>query len=311
MLLWYQDLAERQEEYLDEARSRLKHKSRAHREERVKLVSGDQEKADEIARLQIMKRQLCEEKMLIATQTQQMIQAASEQLDQGIERLEGILQAQGEFEIAGFRKGDEVAARVQDESGDNATGHSWILCRVLDHNLDTDECDVVDADNEDNIYSTISSELVPLTTQDVPKFYKGQHVHAMFPETTSFYPAVDDWQVLSDTLSSAVAPRQDVVETLQQDNQRRAQERPLTIKERLQQSNQGTAESQHVHTLLKDMRDIKRMLNECIDADKTTRVRIRRCIPVLFFNCCVFCRRSEHRECSNWAQLYANSKTPC
>mmetsp|Transcript_31271 Transcript_31271/g.87697 ORF Transcript_31271/g.87697 Transcript_31271/m.87697 type:complete len:321 (+) Transcript_31271:92-1054(+) len=86
-----------------------------------------------------------------------------------------------------------VAARIP--GGGRKEPPQWILCSVTLYIPDKDKYQVRDEDASDNdlnakTYKVLSKHVVELCTTEKKTFEKGQSVMAMFPDTTSFYPAI-------------------------------------------------------------------------------------------------------------------------
>ena len=89
----------------------------------------------------------------------------------------------GEFEILGAPPGSEVAVRA------NLHEDEWILGRVLQFRPDIGYYDIADVDDADKNYALPESQVIVLDNQQV-KIIKGDEVLAVYPDTTSFYPAI-------------------------------------------------------------------------------------------------------------------------
>lgn len=162
------------------------------------------------------KRRKCDdlqdEKILIAEQTSEMVAGHVEQMNSELASLSAHLHATGEFESSSAaRPGDEVAIRLEDDND------AWILARVVRYKPDSAHYDVADADDDRKVYELPETRVVPLTdsggrnggvapphalapvasvlaTLDGSaggdnKISKGDEVFAVYPDTTSFYPA--------------------------------------------------------------------------------------------------------------------------
>lgn len=169
------------------------------------------------------KRRLCDdltdEKISIAEQTLQILHRHVDVVGSELSALSAHLHATGEFESSGSaRPGDEVAIRLDD-------GECWILARVVKFRAEASIYDVADADDERKIYQLPEAKVVPLSDssgrssvaaphalapvasvlssvvdKSIPgmessgpnlvKLAKGDEVFAIYPDTTSFYPAV-------------------------------------------------------------------------------------------------------------------------
>lgn len=161
------------------------------------------------------KRRRCDdlqdEKILIAEQTTESVLVHIETMNAELASLSAHLHATGEFESSGAaRPGDEVAVRLDDHDKD-----AWILARVVRYKPESASYDVADADDDRKVYELSEMRVVPLTdsagrggvapphalspvtsvlasvdgaTGD-NKISKGDEVFAVYPDTTSFYPA--------------------------------------------------------------------------------------------------------------------------
>ena len=153
---------------------------------------------------------LSDEKLAIATQTEELVARHIDIINGELAALSDHLHATGEFEAVGAaRPGDEVAIRLDDYDKD-----AWILARVVRYKPETAFYDVADADDDRKVYELSESRVVPLTDsgRGVPQAHvltgvvsclativdgeaanrlqKGDEVFAVYPDTTSFYYAV-------------------------------------------------------------------------------------------------------------------------
>ena len=97
----------------------------------------------------------------------------------------------------------KVAARISGASEESGYSGFWILASVLKYYPDKNRYDVIDEDNSDDeetthtdrkTYKLNKNHIVQLPTdfsQHKP-FKKGDQVFAVFPDTTTFYPAIVD-----------------------------------------------------------------------------------------------------------------------
>nr|CAG4711481.1 unnamed protein product [Naegleria fowleri] len=96
----------------------------------------------------------------------------------------------------------KVAARISGASEESGDSGFWILASILKYYPDKNRYDVIDEDNSDDessssdrkTYKLNKNHIVQLPTdfsQHKP-FKKGDKVFAVFPDTTTFYPAIVD-----------------------------------------------------------------------------------------------------------------------
>jgi hypothetical protein len=123
-------------------------------------------------------QQMVDEKVQIANQTRDRCDIHLDRLDTELSKFEEILRTSGEFSATGAAPGEEVAAKVDDE---------WILSRVKEYNINTGFYTVADVDDATKNFELPDTEVVILDTERISK---GEEVFAVYPDTTSFYPAV-------------------------------------------------------------------------------------------------------------------------
>lgn len=92
----------------------------------------------------------------------------------------------GTFESLGADPGTEVALRP-----DVYAENEWILGRVLNFYRDTGYYDIADLDDISKRYFLSESQVLvlPHELHELKKLSRGDEVLAVYPDTTSFYPA--------------------------------------------------------------------------------------------------------------------------
>jgi hypothetical protein len=137
------------------------------------------------------------EKVVLAESMLGTLDKVLQRMDGDLAQFEKHLAATGCFDSLGAEQGSEVAIRP-DAFGD---GSEWILGRVLRFYRDTGYYDILDMDDESRKYFLSESQVVVLLGEDAPvgtsdgstagrKFARGEEVFAVYPDTTSFYPAI-------------------------------------------------------------------------------------------------------------------------
>lgn len=127
--------------------------------------------------------QQSEEKVAIAEQTYAIVDATVKRLDQDLVKLEALLKATGDFEVAGCAKPNDLAA-IQVQAG----VPDWILAKVVSHDPGSGMYCLSDEDVESNkIFHLPESQVVVLG--GIEKLSRGDVIYAVYPDTTSFYQA--------------------------------------------------------------------------------------------------------------------------
>lgn len=158
--------------------------------ERIDIKRIAEPQPEDIALLRDIrvKRMKCsqknDEKISIAEQTLEVLESFIRKLDNDLGVFENLLRSSGDFETTGAPAGQEVAVKTDMFTED------WILAHVVDYNLDTGYYDVADAD-ETSIYHLPESQVIVLNlATSQKKLSKGETVLAVYPDTTSLYPAI-------------------------------------------------------------------------------------------------------------------------
>ncbi|KAG2387207.1 hypothetical protein C9374_001539 [Naegleria lovaniensis] len=96
----------------------------------------------------------------------------------------------------------KVAARISGASEESGDSGFWILASILKYYPDKNRYDVIDEDNSDDESSTSERKTYKLNKNHIVQlptdfsqhkpFKKGEQVFAVFPDTTTFYPAIVD-----------------------------------------------------------------------------------------------------------------------
>eukprot|EP01041_Mallomonas_annulata_P012897 gene12897-27210_t len=110
------------------------------------------------------------EKISIAEQTLELVESRLRKLDTDLAYFETILRASGEFESGYAESGQDVAIKP------DVYEDLWILGRVITYHQDTGMYEIADV----SVLDTADRER---------KLAKGEEVIAVYPDTTSFYPA--------------------------------------------------------------------------------------------------------------------------
>lgn len=171
--------------------------------------TNDEDMYCSIDKLQQETLQKSDEKVAIAQQAYEIIDATVQRLDRDLVEMETLLQANGSFQSAG-----DAAPKVNDLAACQPTpGSEWILGKILEHDSTTGMYTIADEDTESNKgmpnYETIlinyhvldsathcflylsvfhlPEEQVVLSGIDNLK--RGDIIYAVYPDTTSFYQA--------------------------------------------------------------------------------------------------------------------------
>ncbi|CAM9430405.1 unnamed protein product, partial [Phaeothamnion confervicola] len=179
------EISETEKQYLGRARRKLQERSNSD-------IDGSKliEEPETMALLEAKRmkaRQMVDEKVAIAEQTYEMVEPYLKRIRLDAVTLEEKLKAAaGEVEVVvsgGAKPNDEVAMKL------DVLEDLWVLARVLDYSADTGEYQVMDADDNTKKYVLPEQQVVLLEGKSV-RVAKGEHVYAVYPETTSFYRAV-------------------------------------------------------------------------------------------------------------------------
>lgn len=128
--------------------------------------------------------QQAEEKVAIAQQNRQLIDNVCKRLDADLEEMKQILQHTGEIQKPDLPKPNDLAA-IQVAAGES----EWILAKVIAFDPSTGMYRLSDEDIESNkIFNLPENQVIILGTLKNPS--RGDPVFAVYPDTTSFYPAV-------------------------------------------------------------------------------------------------------------------------
>lgn len=146
----------------------------------------------EVAAKRQKAKQMADEKVQIAEQASADVDIHLDRLDAELSAFEHFLKTSGEFlKTHGANVGDPVACRPQNQSSDpDASGEGereWILARVQSYDILTGLYTVSDEDDASKQYTVEEGLTVVLEGERIAK---GEQVFAVYPDTTSFYPAV-------------------------------------------------------------------------------------------------------------------------
>jgi hypothetical protein len=128
-------------------------------------------------------RQKQEEKVAVAVNMMNTVEKFVKKLDSDLLIFETQLRGAGSFEQGGAEPGQEVAIRPDVYSKD------WILGRVVHYHNDTGYYDIADVDDSKRYHVPETQVIVLDLAESSQKLSKGEHVLAVFPDTTAFYPA--------------------------------------------------------------------------------------------------------------------------
>jgi len=144
----------------------------------------------EVATKRQKAKQMADEKVQIAEQASADVDIHLDRLDAELLAFEHFLKTSGEFlKTHGANVGDPVACRPQNPSDPDGEGErEWILARVQGYDILTGLYTVSDEDDASKQYTVEEGLTVVLETGE--RIGKGEHVFAVYPDTTSFYPAV-------------------------------------------------------------------------------------------------------------------------
>lgn len=144
---------------------------------------------DDINNLRVKIKQRLAEKSAIAKNLSNDIEKFTRKLDTDIISFENELRSGGkDFEV-GYR-GPEVGAEVAVKTSFNCNDSSIILGRVTSYSAETGMYDISDYDDENKLYKVFQTQVIILEVDATRRIAKGEYVYAMYPDTTSFYPAV-------------------------------------------------------------------------------------------------------------------------
>ena len=150
----------------------MKRKSRTSKETDLEAALAD------VKAKRLRMQQMVDEKVQIADQTRDRCDIHMDRLDGELGKFEEFLRTSGEFSATGAAPGEEVAAKTEDE---------WILSRVKEYNINTGFYTVMDVDDATKTFELSDTQVVMLDTERISK---GEEVYAVYPDTTSFYPAI-------------------------------------------------------------------------------------------------------------------------
>jgi hypothetical protein len=128
--------------------------------------------------------QKADEKIAIAQQALDRIDAVCQRLDHDLGAMELLLQNTGDFqsqETKTAKPNDLAACQITPES-------EWILAKVVTFDPQTGVYKLADEDVESNKLFTLPESQV-IILYAIEKLRAGDSVYAVYPDTTSFYPA--------------------------------------------------------------------------------------------------------------------------
>jgi len=173
-------LTEKEQAFLE----RLKTRKRLKTEVDEASKQEDEKFLDEINSLRMRVRQRVSEKTAIAENFKSDSDKIIRKLDANLAFFETELRGSGEFDCnRGILPGTEVAVRT------SLLDDNIVLGRILSYYPDIGQYDVADVDDSKR-YTVPESQVIALDTDLQRKLTKGEIVYAVYPDTTSFYPAV-------------------------------------------------------------------------------------------------------------------------
>eukprot|EP00622_Pseudochattonella_farcimen_P000972 FR735566.1.p1 GENE.FR735566.1~~FR735566.1.p1 ORF type:complete len:259 (-),score=38.85 FR735566.1:87-863(-) len=163
------EVAEEERRIITDTRRRLRESS--------SQAGGDADALEHLHTKRQRAAQMADEKVQIAEQTFHLAENYISKLDNELTKFEDYLRTSGEFFATGAAPGEQIAARPKDE---------WILARVQEYDINSGFYTVSDEDDQTKTYS-VSESLVVLL--EGARLTRGEEVYAIYPDTTSFYPA--------------------------------------------------------------------------------------------------------------------------
>eukprot|EP01038_Epipyxis_sp_PR26KG_P017141 gene17141-23601_t len=181
------DLKEKEENYLSKKRS-YQHIDDSNNNNKEQLDEELIQSHKDMMLLRSKAKQKLSEKSAIALSMSNKIDQFTKKLDTDLAFFETELKGCGEFETAlpkGAEFGAEVAFKVNAEDTE-----SMILGKVLFYHGETGSYEILDVDDSKK-YQLPESQVIVLDLIDSQrKLGKGEHIFALYPDTTSFYPAI-------------------------------------------------------------------------------------------------------------------------
>ncbi|CAM9775235.1 unnamed protein product [Scytosiphon promiscuus] len=167
--------------FLGQAREKMKARGDS-QDTDPKVLVDDPPLMAEIDSLFSRTKQIVDEKVAIADQTQQMVADRLKRLTTDLASFEQTLHSQGEFDVGAAQPGDQVAFQEDADS-------EWVLGRVLSWMHETGQYEVMDEDdNSKKITIDEHQQVIPLEGRS-ERLQKGDDVLAVYVDTTSFYHA--------------------------------------------------------------------------------------------------------------------------
>jgi len=127
-----------------------------------------------------------DEKIQVTYQLSDHVRRFLKSLDTSIGRVNSAVEAS---KMSRFTTDMMVATQVFD---DDSAEPSYILGKVVRLDNNTDQWIIADAEDPNTLHSVSQdqiTELVDLPFNELPKYKKGDRVMALYPNTTTFYPA--------------------------------------------------------------------------------------------------------------------------
>lgn len=151
-------------------------------------TSTIQSKLAHIAQLRAKLRSKLANKTAIACNLNQVVESYTKKLDSDLALFEADLRGCGEFTVASaLEPGSEVAIRP------SHIHPEWILGRVLYYYSDMGAYDVVDIDGDTRALRLPETQVIGLDSSNIEairRLSKNDEVLAVYPDTSTFYPAV-------------------------------------------------------------------------------------------------------------------------
>lgn len=142
-------------------------------------TAADSSARDDLRAKRQRAAQLSDEKVQIADQVCDLTEIHLNNLNEELGKFEEFLRTSGDFAVTNAAPGEQVAARDGEDE--------WILARVLEYNINSGLYLVCDEDDHNKTYSLPESQIVLL---EGARLNRGEEVYAVYPDTTSFYPAI-------------------------------------------------------------------------------------------------------------------------
>jgi hypothetical protein len=175
------ELAEMEQKFLEKIET-LKKQGTYSEDDRAELAPS----MDEILALRARVKQRISQKKVIAANVMKDLERFVRKLDTDLAFFETELRGFGEFELLarGVEPGSDVAINLYPDG-------EIVLGRVVTYHADLGMYDIADVDDDSKQYHLPESNVIMLDlAESSQKLSKGEEVLAVYPDTTSFYPAI-------------------------------------------------------------------------------------------------------------------------